>query len=251
MRPGYPVGEIVLSVAPGGAGRFSGLLRARGREGAASRKAACYAPCVPCSEPFCFAHNAQVRERRIAVTVAALIAAALAAAIAPARDEELHIPQVETSLAGRDVRVSAQLAPGLPPDALKRLASGLPTTVAWELRLFVSRDKWWDSLKDERQYAVTATYRAVSGDTAVERRLDGRLLETVVLPEREEAERALTTLPALPSFTMGPHLVGKPLVVRVRCLYGTDVALGFVPTRTMTDWRRSPVFFWQEGGEAP
>jgi hypothetical protein len=175
----------------------------------------------------------------------------LAATIASARDEELRIPHVETFLAGRDVRVSAQLAPGLPPDALKRLASGLPTTIAWEVRLFVSRDVWWDGLKDERQYSVTATYRPVSGDTTVERRLDGRLLETVVLPGREEAERALTTLPALPCFAMGPNLAGKPLVVRVRCLYGTDVTLGFVPTRARTDWRRSPVFLWKEGGETP
>ena len=110
---------------------------------APARKAACYAPCVPCSDRSCFAHNARVRAPRVWFTVAVLIAAALAAAIAPARDEALRIPQVETSLAGRDVRVSAHLAPGLPPDAVKRLASGLPTTVAWEVRLFVSRNKWW------------------------------------------------------------------------------------------------------------
>jgi hypothetical protein len=192
-----------------------------------------------------------VRALRVLIHVAALTVVALAAAMAPALDEELRIPQVETSLAGRDVRVSARLSPGLPPDTLKRLASGLPTTVSWELRLFVSRDKWWDGLRDERQYSVTATYRPVSGDFTVERRLDERLLETIVLPGREEAERALATLPGLPCFTMGPHLVDKPLVVRVRCLYGTEVTLGFIPTRAMTSWRRSPVFFWKEGGEAP
>jgi len=192
-----------------------------------------------------------VRAIRSLVLVPALISVALAAAVAPASDEELRIPQVETSLTGRDVRVSAHLSPGLPPVAVRRLASGLPTTVTWELRLFVSRNKWFDGLRDERQYSVTATYRPVSGDTTVERRLDGRLLETVVLPGREEAESVLTTLPGLPSFTMGPHLVDKPLVVRVRCLYGTEVTLGFIPTRATTDWRRSPVFFWKEGGETP
>ncbi|MBK8596284.1 MAG: DUF4390 domain-containing protein [Holophagales bacterium] len=192
-----------------------------------------------------------MRAPRVPVPVVVLFAAALAVARAVAADGELRIPQVETALAGRDVRVSASLAPGLPPDVRRRLESGLPTTVAWELRLFVSRDKWFDGLRDERRYGVTATYRPVSGDTTVERRLDGRLLETTVLPGREEAEKALSTLPALPSFTMGPHLAGKPLVVRVRCLYGTNVSLGFVPTRAMTDWRRSPVFFWKEGGETP
>jgi hypothetical protein len=192
-----------------------------------------------------------VRAFRVSFYAAALIAAALAAATAPARDEGLRIPQVETSFSGRDVRVAARLSPGLPPDAAKRLASGLPTTVTWELRLFVSRDKWWDGLRDERQYSVTATYRPVSGDFTVERRLDERLLETIVLPGREEAERALANLPGLPCFTMGPHLVDKPLVVRVRCLYGTEVTLGFIPTRATTNWRRSPVFFWKEGGQTP
>ena len=189
--------------------------------------------------------------RLLTLALAASFAAVLATFSATGRDEELRIPQVETSLAGREVHVSARLSPGLPPDVRKRLASGLPTTLAWEVRLFVSRDKWWDGLKDERRYAVTATNRPMSGDTTVERRLDGRLLETVVVPGQDEAQRALTTLPSLPSFTMGAHLIGKPLVVRVRCLYGTDVSFGFVPTRAMTDWRRSPVFFWNETGTAP
>lgn len=197
------------------------------------------------------AHNARVRAPRVPAPVIVLLAAALAAASAVAEDVELRIAQVETSLSGRDVRVSASLAPGLPPDVKRRLDSGLPTTVAWELRLFVCRDVWFDGLRDERRYGVTATYRPVSGDTLVERRLDGRLLETNVLPGREEAEKALSTLSGLPSFAMSPDLAGRPLVVKVRCLYGTNVSLGFVPTRSTTDWRRSSVFSWKEGGETP
>lgn len=191
-----------------------------------------------------------MRAHRVLLPAAVLTAAFCAAAVAAGEDAP-RIPEVTTALAGRELRVAARLSPGLPSDVRKRLASGLPTTVAWEVRLFVSRDKWWDGLKDERRYEATATYRPVSGDCAVERRLDGRLLETVVVPSREEAERGLVTLPGLPSFTMGRHLVGKPLVVRVRCLYGTDMALGVVPTDAKTDWRRSPVFYWTEPGDAP
>ena len=180
---------------------------------------------------------------------AAILIAALGVAAVAAGEEPPRIPDVTTSLAGRDLRVSARLAPGLPDEVRRRLASGLPTAVAWRVRLYVWRDFWWDGLKDERRYEATATYRPVAGDYAVERRLDGRLLETIVLPTREEAEGALVALQELPSFTMGRHLVGKPLVVRVRCLYGTDMALGVVPTDEKTDWRRSEVFFWTEGGE--
>ena len=188
-----------------------------------------------------------MRAQRVLLPAAVLTAVLCAAAVAAGEDAP-RIPEVTTSLAGRELRVAARLSPGLPSDVRKRLASGLPTTVAWEVRLFVSRDSWWDGLKDERRYETTATYRPVPGDYAVEHRLDGRLLETVVLPAREEAESALVALPALPSFVMGAHLVGKPLVVRVRCLYGTEMALGVVPTDTKTDWREVARFLLDRAG---
>lgn len=180
------------------------------------------------------------------------VAAALVLSAGPvAAEEPLRIPQVEVRLAGREVRVETRLAPGLPGDVRKRLVSGLPTTVAWEVRLMVLRNKWWDGLRDERSYSITATFRPEGGDFAVERRLDGRLLETVVVPTRDEAEAALVRIPGIPCFTLGPHVAGVPLVVRVRAVYGTHMALGFVPMRTMTDWRRSPDFRWTEPGGTP
>lgn len=182
----------------------------------------------------------------------AVLAAGVLALAAPLGAEEpLRIPQVEVKLSGREVRVETHLAPGLPADVLKRLASGLPTTVAWEVRLMILRDKWWDGLRDERTYAITATFRPESGDYAVERRLDGRLLETVVLPSRDEAAAALGRLPGVPCFTLGPSVADRRLVVRVRAVYGVGMALGFVPVRTMTDWRRSPELRWSEPGAAP
>lgn len=192
-----------------------------------------------------------MRARRALIPAAVLAATFFTTATAPAAKDPLRIPQVETVVSGREVRVETRLAPGLPPEVRARLASGLPTTVTWEVRLSVSRRKWWDGLEDERRYDVTATYRPMRDDYALERRLDGRLLETVVVAGREEAERALGALPGLPCFTLGSHLAGRPLVVRVRCVYGTGMALGFVPTRSMTGWRRSPVFSWTAEGAAP
>jgi hypothetical protein len=158
------------------------------------------------------------------------------------------IPGVSTWVAGNELHVDAHLSPALPEDVLQRLASGLPTTVAWEMRLFVFRNLWFDGLKDERRYAVTATYRPVTSDYAVERRLDARLLDTRVVPTREEAAAALSKVPSLPSFTMGDHLLGKRLLVRVRCLYGSGVALGVIPTSAETAWTRSGVFEWTATG---
>ena len=158
------------------------------------------------------------------------------------------ISGVSTWVLGHDLHVETRLSPALPEDVLQRLASGLPTTVVWEMRLFVFRNLWFDGLKDERRYAVTATFRPVTSDYAIERRLDARLLDTRVVPARDEAAAVLAKVPGLPAFTMGDHLLGKRLLVRVRCLYGSGVALGVVPTSAETDWVRSGIFEWTATG---
>ena len=172
---------------------------------------------------------------------ALLALAGTASAQAPPAAE---VPGVSSWLTGRELHVEAKLSPGLPEAARQRLASGLPTTVGWTIRLFVFRNLWWDALKDERLYAVTATYRPDTSDYVVERRLDARLLDTQVVPARDEAAAALSRVPGLPVFTMGDHLLGKKLVVRLRCRYGSGVALGVVPTSDETDWARSGIFEW-------
>ena len=186
-------------------------------------------------------------------TTATAFLAVLLAWAGPARaiisDDGPVVAGVSTWVAGRDLHVDTRLSPALPDDVLQRLASGLPTTVTWELRLFSFRNLWFDGLKDERRYAVTARYRPVTSDYAVERRLDERLLDTRVVPTREEAAASLTRVPGLPFFTMGDHLLGKKLLVRVRCLYGSGVALGVVPTSAETAWVRSGIFEWTASGE--
>jgi hypothetical protein len=147
-------------------------------------------------------------------------------------------------VSGIELHVSAKLSPGLPRDVEERLVSGLATTVLWRVRLFAFRNLWWDGLKDERQYEVTGTFRPVSGDFLVERRLDGRLLGSKVLPSKADALAALSEVPGLPLFIMGSHLDGKQLVVRVKCAYARGVALGVVPTTVETGWVRSGIFDW-------
>lgn len=178
-----------------------------------------------------------------------VLAASLAlAGVAGRADEEARVAAVSASFAGHDLRVSARLEPLLPGEVARRLVSGLPTTAVWEIGLFVVRPLWPDGKKDERRYEVTATYRPAGGDFSVERRLDGRLLETRIAPTREEAALALSRVPELPSFTMGDHLFGKRLYVRVRCAWEVGLALGVVPTTERTDWARSAPFSWTAGG---
>ncbi len=182
--------------------------------------------------------------RRLLSLICALGLALTGAARADEPEGDTNLPGVSTWLNGDELHVSAKLSPGLPRDVHERLLSGLATTVLWRVRLFAFRNLWWDGLKDERQYEVTATYRPVSGDFLVERRLDGRLLGSKVVARKGEALAALSEVPGLPLFIMGPHLEGKRLVVRVKCAYARGVALGVVPTTVETDWVRSGIFDW-------
>ncbi len=184
---------------------------------------------------------------RTRAALLALLMALLAVPAAGADDAPL-VPGVSSWVTGKELHVDAKLAPGLPDDVRQRLGSGLATTVTWTIRLFVFRNVWWDSLKDERLYAVTATYRPDTSDYLLERRLDARLLDTQILPTREEAAAALARLPGLPIFTLGDHLLDKKLVVRLRCRYRSGVALGVVPTSDETDWARSGIFEWTANG---
>lgn len=178
-----------------------------------------------------------------------LLLALVLSPAAPGQEEEPAIPGVSTVLAGRELRVTASLTRPLPSALVARLSSGLPTTTVWRVGLFVFRNLWWDGQKDERRYSVTATYRPVPGDWAIERRLDDRLVESQVVPTRREAEDALASVNGLPCFLMGNHLLGKRLVVKVRCAVGSGLSMGVLPTTLETPWRRSGVFTWS--GEQP
>ncbi len=183
-----------------------------------------------------------LRAAGIGIVLAALLR--FAAPAAGETDGATSLPGVSTWITGLELHVAAKLSPGLPRDVLERLSSGLPTTVLFRVRLFAFRNLWWDGLKEERRYEVTATFRPVQGDFLVERRLDDRLLGSQVVPTRAEALKLLSEVPGLPLFLMGSHLEGKRLVVRVKCAYARGMALGVVPTTVETDWVRSGIFDW-------
>lgn len=182
--------------------------------------------------------------RRLVPVLLALVLAFAAVAEGGEPQGPTDLPGVSTWVNGVELHVSAKLSPGLPRDVEERLVSGLATTVLWRVRLFAFRNLWWDGLKDERQYEVTGTFRPVSGDFLVERRLDGRLLGSRIVASKADALAALSEVPGLPLFIMGSHLDGKRLVVRVKCAYARGVTLGVVPTTVETDWVRSGIFDW-------
>jgi hypothetical protein len=171
------------------------------------------------------------------------------AATPPPEAAEPAVKSVAIGFQGRQLTAEARLDPSPLPEVRQRLSSGLPTVSTWEIRLYAARDFWFDGLKDERRYEVTATYRPLNSDWLVEKRLDGKLLETRTLPNIGETEDALYRLSPFAAFTMADHLAGKRLVVKVRCTYSSGIVLGVVPVAIDTGWARSRIFSW--AGDRP
>ena len=186
---------------------------------------------------------------RLALLGGAAVLAGLSAGAPPAETVEPAVRNVAISFQGRQLTAEARLDPSPLPEVRQRLSSGLPTVSTWEIRLCAAREFWFDGLKDERKYEVTATYRPLNSDWLVEKRLDGKLLETRTLPTLGETEDALYRLSPFAAFTMADHLREKNLVVKVRCTYSSGIVLGVVPVAVDTGWARSRIFSWN--GERP
>lgn len=180
----------------------------------------------------------------MAVLVGIAVTVGSAAGVTPSEAVEPGVRSVTIDVRGNQLTAEAHLDPSPLPEVRQRLSSGLPTTSTWEIRLYAARDFWFDGLKDERKYEVTATYRPMNSDWLVEKRLDGKLLETRNLPNLIETEEALFHLPRFAAFMMGDHLLGKRLVVKVRCTYASGIVLGVIPVAIDTGWARSKVFAW-------
>ena len=135
--------------------------------------------------------------RKALLVGAAVLAAASAPGAPPPEPVEPRVRSVAVGFRGQQLTVEAHVDPSPLPEVRERLSSGLPTTNAWEIRLYAAKDFWFDSLKDERKYEVTATYRPLNSDWLVEKRLDGKLLETRNFPTSSETEEALYHLPPL------------------------------------------------------
>ena len=186
------------------------------------------------------------RRLRKALLVGAALAAATAVAAPRPEPVDPKVRSVLVGFRGHQLTVEAIVDPSPLKEVHERLTSGLPTTSAWEIRLYAAKDFWFDSPKDERRYEVTATYRPLNSDWLVEKRLDGKLLETRNLPTSTETEEALYHLPPFAAFTMGDRLAGRTLVVKVRCTYASGIVLGVVPVAIDTGWTRSRIFVWPE-----
>ncbi len=167
-----------------------------------------------------------------------------------AQEEEpaqASISRLEVTLDGSRVLLSLELDNAFDPQFLERIASGLPTEIDYRLRLQRDRKRWFDRTLAKSELQLVAMFNAVTREYLVNSKLDGKLIESRVVHNLEDLERAMTSFEALPVFTLDDSTRTGRMMVEARAELGTRTRtllfiIPFFPTKITTDWVQSRKF---------
>ena len=168
-----------------------------------------------------------------------MAALAVLAAAAGAYGAELARPEVRVD--GNLARVDLALDGAFTEEFVAQLESGLPSGFVYDLEL--DRDRqWFDKTLATSKLQVVAMYDAATRGYLVNYKLDGKLVESRMVREVADVERAMTRIDGLPAFHLDAYPRSWRLLVRARAAVGSRTVLYFFPARAITDWRESGKF---------
>ena len=164
----------------------------------------------------------------------------LFAAESPGGKPRLTEPQV--ALDGQRIGVGFNLVDGFDAELLERIQTGLPSGFVFDIRLLRDRKRWFDVQIDSSRLEVVASYDAVTREYLVNTRQDDELIESRVVRDERELERAMTRFDAVPVFTLEGGGGRRRLLIRMRAEIDSAALLFFIPRRVATPWRYSRKF---------
>ena len=153
-----------------------------------------------------------------------------------------RLTEPQVALDGQRVEISFALVDGFDDELLERIRTGLPSGYVFDLRLLRDRKRWFDVQIDSSRMEVVASYDAVTREYLVNTKQDGRLIESKVVRDERELERALTRFTAMPVFTLEGGGDPRRLILRMRAEIDSANLLFFIPRRVATPWRDSRKF---------
>lgn len=173
-----------------------------------------------------------------------LLAAGLVSALClvAASPTEPRLEGFDVVVGEHELLLDFQLRDAFSADVHARIASGLPTTFSYDFVLLRDRKRWWDDKLRETNLEVVAMYNAVSQEFLVNFKLDGELVDSRMVRNRPELERAMTRFDDLAAFALAGLPTGERLLVKARAEVGSRTILGFIPTRVTTPWAESRKF---------
>lgn len=157
-------------------------------------------------------------------------------------DVKPRVSELQVALDGRRVDLAFVLENGLSDDLFERIQSGLASGFTFRFVLFRDHKRWFDKTLDDTALQVVAMYNAVEREYLVNYKQDGRLIESRVVQDRAELERAMTRFEDFHAFTLGDLDPERRLLIRARAELGSRTIFKLIPTRVTTEWVRSRKF---------
>lgn len=153
-----------------------------------------------------------------------------------------RISSLDVALAGNQLVVDFQLIGGFGDDLQKRIDSGLPTSLVYELELARDRRSWFDKSVAGGELRVIAMYNALTREYLVNFKHDGKLIGSKVVREPAELRRAMTEIDDLAAFSVEGLAPEDRFQLRVRAELGTGTIFFFIPHTLRTDWAETATF---------
>lgn len=151
--------------------------------------------------------------------------------------EEPRIEHLLVQPNSHKLLVSFELVGAFDEEMLARVQSGLPTQLEYTLRLERPRRWWFDKVFEKSTLQVVAMYNAVTREYLVNQKLDGRLIDSRVVTNVAELERAMTLMRSIPAFDV-PDEPRPRTQVMVRAELGSKPILLLFPNRIATNWAK-------------
>jgi len=154
---------------------------------------------------------------------------------------DARISSLDVAVDGNRVLASFTLSRAFDRRLSRRIDSGLPTSIFYEVELHKDRKHWLDDHLDSSTLEIAVMHDAVARTYTVHFRLNDALIESRTVRDREALEAAMTRIERLPVFTLGPEARGR-LLVKVRAELGSRTLLSLIPVAIHTDWKESRKF---------
>jgi hypothetical protein len=153
-----------------------------------------------------------------------------------------EISDFQVTVDGDRALVSLKLEHAFTSRLWERVDSGLPTSILYHFQLEKDRKRWYDRQLKESTYEVVATFDAVSKQYTVNFKLDGQLVESRTVHDRNVLAGAMTRLAALPVFALDRPPEPWRLLIKARAELGSKTVLSLIPITVTTEWVESRKF---------
>lgn len=160
-----------------------------------------------------------------------------------AQVEGPHVALLEAEARGPDIFVRFRLAGALNPDLASKIASGLETSIRYELRLYRHNAHWlWDNHMQTRKYQISATYDPITREYVLAETLDDRPLQRSTAREFAEVARRLVSRENLLVFRVRHEDWRTNLYVSMRASFDSGYLFTIIPVDSRTSWKTSNRF---------